>query len=408
MARPEKRRHRRSLAHVGGAVEVWGQDPHLTSLLVRALDVGAEEGTRDHVHGFHSYPARMHPRMAERLLASLSNRGGLVLDPFCGSGTVLVEARRAGRRAVGIDANPLAIELTWLKTRGATHREALALIEVAGSLRAKADERRLRRAGATRSYGAEDVALFDPHVLLELDSLQRGLRELESGFVRRALFLVLSAILVKVSRRPGDTSEGRGPRRLAAGFTSALFFDKTRELAQRLEDFRRPCPEDAPSVQVEVGDARALPRSLAGVDLVVTSPPYPGTYDYLSHHALRLRWLGLDTTTFAQTELGARRHFVHLSGAAGLARWQTDFGAALGAMSRTLGPGGTIVLVMADSVIGRRALYADEEVRRLAPAAHLEMCAVGSQPRPHFHGPSARSFDRRPRREHAMLLRRGR
>jgi hypothetical protein len=408
VARPEKKRQRRSLAHVGGAVEVWGKDPHLTSLLVRALDVRAEEGTREHVHGFHSYPARMHPRMAQRLVEALSKPRGLVLDPFCGSGTVLVEARRAGRRAVGIDANPLAIELTWLKTRGATHREAVALIDAARRVRAGADERRLRRAGATRSYGPEDVALFDPHVLLELDGLRRGLLELEAGFVRRALFLVLSAILVKVSRRPGDTGEGRGPRRLAAGFTTALFFDKSRELGERLEDFRGQWFHDAPSVEVDVGDARALPHALTDVDLVVTSPPYPGTYDYLSHHALRLRWLGLDTATFAQTELGARRHFEHLSGPAGLARWRADFGAALGAMARALHRDGTIVLVVADSVIGRQALYADEEVRQLAPAAHLEMYAMGSQRRPHFHGPSARSFDRRPRREHAMMLRRGR
>ena len=44
--------------------------------------------------------------------------GDTVVVPFCGSGTVLVEARLSGRRAIGVDANPLATELAGLKTRG--------------------------------------------------------------------------------------------------------------------------------------------------------------------------------------------------------------------------------------------------------------------------------------------------
>jgi hypothetical protein len=223
---------------------------------------------------------------------------------------------------------------------------------------------------------------------------------------RRALFLVLSAILVKVSRRPGDTAHGALPRRLAAGFTSAFFLAKARELAQSLEEFRRLLPKSPPSVSALAGDARALPSELAAsVDLVLTSPPYPGNYDYLAHHALRLRWLGLDASTFARTELGARRHLAPLREAAAVARWSNELASVLSAMSRALAPGGKIVLILADSVIQRTAIYADQELRRLAPAANLELTAIGSQQRPHFHGATARAFDRRPRREHVIILR---
>ena len=62
-------------------------------------------------------------------------------------------------------------------------------------------------------------------------------------------------------------------------------------------------------------------------------------------------------------------------------------------------------LPIADSVIGRRPVYADDLVREIAPAARLEVSVVGSQVRPHFHGPTARAFDRRPRREHAIVCR---
>ena len=96
-------RQRRSLAHVGGAVETEGDASDARSLAL-ALEVApagrdaADDAGRNHVHGFHTYPARMHPETASRLVARFAPTGGAVLDPFCGSGTVLVEALAAGRR----------------------------------------------------------------------------------------------------------------------------------------------------------------------------------------------------------------------------------------------------------------------------------------------------------------------
>jgi hypothetical protein len=399
-------KQRRSLSHVGGPLDLHG-DARDTEVLAYALDVRSDEETaRAHAHGFHSYPARLHPLTARRFVEKLSAPRALVLDPFCGSGTVLIESLALGRRAAGVDANPLAIELTWLKTRGATRPEAESLVARAEEVHAVADDRRRRKAGATRRYDREDVALFDPHVLLELDGLRAGLFTLPAGFERRALFLVLSAILVKVSRRAGDTAYGAAPKRIAAGFTSSLFADKARELARRLEAFRHLAPGGTHPVSVRLGDARALPGDLArAVDLIVTSPPYPGNYDYLAQHDLRLRWLGLDARAFDKSELGARRHLSALSESDAIARWSADMSATLSSMSNTLARGGAIVVIMADSVMGRKAVYADDLLRRLTPAAKLELVAIGSQPRPHFHGPTARAFREKPRREHAVVLR---
>jgi SAM-dependent methyltransferase len=398
---------RRSLTNVGGPVELWGKDEREREALARALDVAADDdASRAHVHGFHSYPARLHPTTARELVARLSPPGALVLDPFCGSGTVLVEARLAGRCAVGIDANPLAVELAWLKTRGATSNERNDLLAAARAAAGEADERRKRRAGATRRYGPEDVALFEPHVLLELDGLREAVRKIGRDWTRRMLALVFSSILVKVSRQKGDTSRAREARRLASGFTLRLFERKTTELVRRLTEYEALLPEKAPPPAVHLGDARRIEGvQRHSVDLVVTSPPYPGTYDYLAHHAARLRWLELDAKRFAEVELGARRNLEHLPYAAALQRFSADLGASLSSMSRVLAPAGTIVLILADSVVARRPVRADRLVRELAPAAALEVTAVGSQIRPHFHEPSARAFDRTARREHAFVCR---
>jgi hypothetical protein len=75
-------------------------------------------------------------------------------------------------------------------------------------------------------------------------------------------------------------------------------------------------------------------------------------------------------------------------------------------MARLLSPAGRIVLILADSVLGKAALYADEQVQALAPSAGLELTAMGSQSRPHFHAATQHAFARKPRREHVIVLRR--
>ncbi|HKQ70482.1 MAG TPA: DNA methyltransferase [Polyangiaceae bacterium] len=401
------KKQRRALSHIGGPVAVSGGSADLARALEASLGVTSDVETREHVHGFHSYPARLHPVTARRLVEQLSRVGDVVLDPFCGSGTVLVEGRLAKRRVVGVDANPLAIELAWLKTLSTTEAERADIVFGARKIGQAAEERRRRKAGATRRYGPDDVALFDPHVLLELDGLRAGIEATSDPFVRRTLWLALSSILVKVSRRPGDTARMQAPRRLAGGFALRLFFDKVEELARRLAEFRARLPHGAPPATVMLGDARRLAGVSDGsVHLAVTSPPYPGNYDYLEHHAVRLRWLGLDATAFDTAELGARRHLERLPDRAARERWATELSETLSAIARVLTEGGRAVLILADSVVRQRALYADELVRQIAPRARLRVAAIASQERPHFHAPSARAFDRAPRREHAIVVER--
>ena len=400
---------RRSLSHVGGAVDASGGDPAVQAALSRALEVAADEAaTLAHVHGFHSYPARLHPETAARLIEAFSKSGSSILDPFCGSGTVLVEARRLGRLAVGVDANPLAIELAWLKTRGISPARAEQLVAAATAVAEHAEERRSRRAGPARKRLAADRELFDVHVLLELDGLQDGIRDIESHELRRVLGLVLSALLTKVSRRPGDTAERLEPRRFRSGHVIRSFVRKAEELARRLAEYQALLPPNAPRATARVGDARDLRLRPGSVDLIVTSPPYPGVYDYVRHHEARLRWLGLDTATFGRREIGSRRELSRLDADGALERWSADFSACLRQMAKVLRGSGNAALVIADSVLQDRPLYAEEAIARLARAAGLELVARASQVRPHFHRPTAHAFRNRPRREHVLLLRRRR
>jgi SAM-dependent methyltransferase len=409
---------RRSLTHVGGEVETAGNRA-MAAALALALDVApareplggdvsaADDPDRAHVHGFHSYPARMHPATAARLVSALCDPGGSLLDPFCGSGTVLVEAMIGGRRAVGVDLSPFAVRLARVKTNPGTEMQREAVVVAAQAVAALADARRTQRAGATRRYPPEDVASFDPHVLLELDSLRAGIVQhgRDDPFVREALEMVLSSILVKVSRRVSDTSAAQAPRRIAAGFAARLYIGKAKELARRLGELSALLSASAIPARVAIDDAMRL-RTVAAssVDAVVSSPPYASTYDYLAHQTLRMRWLGLDSRGLDAGEMGARRRYAPLDARAARDEWTRELATTLRILSRVCRKGGRVALLLADSAVGGEALRADAMVAAVAPDAGFALFARASQRRPHFHEPSARAFGDAPRAEHALVL----
>jgi hypothetical protein len=403
-------KRRRSLTNVGGSIDTEG-DRADADRLAHALTVPPStdddnDPARAHVHGFHTYPARMHPTTAARLVSAFASSGNRVLDPFCGSGTVLVEALVAGRNAIGTDLNPLAIRLSACKTRVRTSAELERLRARAAECAGGADARRKAKAGASRRFPREDVALFEPHVLLELDSLRVGIEALRDDPARADLELVLSALLVKLSKKPGDTSAGAMKKRTAAGFAARLFVQKTEDLAARLSALNRLLPKPVPTANVLQDDATELLQlPPERVDAIITSPPYAATYDYLAHHELRLRWLGLDAAPLARGEIGSRSAYARVKPKDARAAWAKELEGFFRAAARVLPPSGPLVVMMADSAVGEVALRADEIVAEAARACGLVPSARASQARPHFHGPTAKAFRQKARAEHALLLR---
>ncbi|MFN3560936.1 MAG: DNA methyltransferase [Chloroherpetonaceae bacterium] len=76
--------------------------------------VGAD--TKKFTHCYHNYPAMMIPQIAERILTKYGIGSRLLFDPYCGTGTSLVEANLKGINAIGTDLNPLARLIAKTKT----------------------------------------------------------------------------------------------------------------------------------------------------------------------------------------------------------------------------------------------------------------------------------------------------
>lgn len=389
---------RRPLAWQGGPAEGRG-DPDAAARLVRALEEAATVDPDAWTHPFHAYPARLHPGIARAglALAAEVGAGGPVLDPFCGSGTVLVEARAAGWEGTGVDLDPLALRLAEVKA-ARPRPGARARFRAAAEAVATASEERVRgRVPVVAPVSRELARAWDGHVLKELGGLREEIRAVEEDRVRRALEVVLSAIVGKFSRRRADTSGDEAPRRIRKGLSTEFFLRKCRELEARWAEYEAAVPDGAPPPALVGADARRLRDALGPVrfPLVLTSPPYGGTYDYVAHHALRHPWLGLDPAPLARGEIGARRAVGR--DPRGAERWRRELSDALRSTASVLAPGGVALLVLGDARHGDRVVDAHRQVAALAPGAGLRLVAGAAQPRPDWRGGA-------PRREHLLWL----
>ena len=417
-------RQRRALtqASAGGRIERGG-DPALSDALAASLEAAQREPdvAESLTHPFHAYPARMHPATARHLVA-LAGAGAAVIDPFCGSGTTLVEARRAGMRALGSDLNPLAVLIarakTWTALPARRHNARALGHEVAAS--AMSEVKAARRAGYAPSplrRGGPDPAgrdraladWFPPHVRRELETLAElvddaGERDKEAGEILRA---VLSSILYKVSRRSSDTDPSRVARQIARGAAARLFDGRVAQLFGGLEDLSRARGQQP---RVVVTDARRLgghaqPDSF---DLAVTSPPYAGTYDYADQHRLRMIFLGLNPGGLVRGEIGARPHYA--GGPERRDRALDDTRAAIGAalreVARVLVPGGRAAIVIGDSLAGGAAVRADQLVADAVAGGELALLAWARQERTELGRAEARAFIGAAKQEHVLLYER--
>lgn len=405
--------------------------------LTRALSQALEAAQRDQdvvstlTHPLHTYPARMHPATVRRLLdvvlGGTIGRGadGVLIDPFCGSGTTLVEGCHAGLRAIGVDANPLAVSIARAKTWTGSRSRLRALREAGHRIAASAlaEGKAARRSGyespPERSPGGVDAAWrnrrllpwFAPHVRRELEHMAGLIDEMREPDAALAdvLTVILSSLLYKVSRRASDTDATRVERRIGRGASARLFQERTDLLVTGLSEMSRS--SRSPAGEVHCGDARDL--SAAGLspgvgDAVITSPPYAGTYQYTENQRLRLDFLGMDPRAFHAAELGSRSHFPLDDGGKrrrARRRYVRALSATIEQMALMCRPRALMALMLGDSVAGDRAMWAEDIIDKALPE-RVELLAFAGQARPLLGMRERDAFEGRPKREYIFLLHR--
>lgn len=86
-------------------------------------------------HSFYKYPARFSPDFAREIILEFTEEGDCVLDAFMGGGTTIVEAIANGRKALGVDINPISLFVTRVKTTPLSNQDKDNIIHWAQSLK---------------------------------------------------------------------------------------------------------------------------------------------------------------------------------------------------------------------------------------------------------------------------------
>jgi hypothetical protein len=134
---------------------------------INSLQASAAERT--------GYPTQKPEALLDRIVAACSRPGDLVLDAYCGSGTSLVAAERAGRRWVGIDLAPEAIALTLERLKGAFGDDIVERIAVTPTLSRPHNQHRHRQMVAHGIDGIAEDQVFQAAVAVRAHDHQIGI-----------------------------------------------------------------------------------------------------------------------------------------------------------------------------------------------------------------------------------------
>ena len=341
----------------------WG-DPEAVEVLLQAMRIQWSHGYPDTprgydrlTHGFHEYPAGMQAAAADRCLDCLP--GTSLLDPFCGSGTSLVVGMTRGYEGFGVDVSPLAAFVAahraWRPSRGeetldamreiarvatdaaAVEKAAARLMREEEAERRKGDEEEEKERGgddaaaSRRGGGAGAVPRDWRPVRSALSACLSGLEDedattatathplvaaAEPG-VPGALRFCLSVALQRSQKSRGKRRPYKRQRKKNAALSAndaptsltpaqleaaVKFRDVVDEYCGRVSALLRAVDPETPRATIFNTDVRDV-RLDKKVDAVLTSPPYPGVYDYLSF-ARKVRAGSGNATTISRPSVG--------------------------------------------------------------------------------------------------------
>ena len=352
---------------------------------------------------------------------SNSKSGLVVLDPFAGVGTTLVEANRLGLDSIGFEINPFAALVCRVKLEAAdvSLRDLQDSVAAYQSFMEGSDDREPR--SSPPAGFRSRIPFFSPNVerkvLLTLDYINCLPSQIKDIF--RVAF---ASVMVDFSNYSYEPSLGTRP---AAGKALVHDADVGMAVAAKLRDMAA----DITEVQIETADRNNIPEwrvyehsffdaekhiDAESVDLVVTSPPYMNNYHYVRNSRPQLFWSGLvqspselkrlETGNFGkfwqtvrgeavielipqlpilEEEIAEIRGINNDRGVYGGTGWanyvtayMNDLDRFCELLHRVLKPDGTAVVVVGNSIVQGREIKVEERLGEIAELRNLSVMSI--------------------------------
>jgi len=320
-----------------GDLEVW--------------EIPASANTKYLSHSYFRYIGQFPPQIARALISQYGKDGGKFLDPMCGGGTTLIEARLAKMNAIGFDINKVSV--IWSKTRANSFEPILLdkhienFIVSLNSLKTGKRDQHLqqKKLSSYKLKLGEDSKFFSKSTLNDLENTFSLLNSIHNKEIQN---FILSAILSVIRQ----VSLANNKKMNVVIDTLAKKYEFIPTLIKKLSEMKEKNSQlydkldRKTKLDIKLGDARNLPLKDKAVDFVIIHPPYPTNTAFSESLRLQLSILGENYRKLHDKEIQIRGSYFHKPD--GLRRYILDWNAVLKEIYRVLRPHSYCAIVIGD------------------------------------------------------------
>lgn len=250
-------------------------------------------------HGIYTYPAKFIPQLASRLINEYSQKNDIVIDPFMGSGTTVVEAIVNSRIGIGVDVNEIAVLLAKVKSTPVDYkllmREYSNLISNLYFKLGLGFKNELKEATSRINLNRRVNYWFKAHTKNSLMIILNSIIKIKNKDIKD-IFLIAFAQILKSCSIWSQRSI-KPMRDLHKKEIDPLYkFEwQVKSTLKKYREFHDTIEQNVIDNIlkyriVKNADARSLPCESKKGKLILTSPPYVTSYEYADLHQLPSLW----------------------------------------------------------------------------------------------------------------------
>lgn len=326
-----------------------------------------EENTQQNLHSLHPYPARFIPQIPRKAILQWSKPGDTILDPFCGSGTTLLEASSLGRKSIGIDNNAVACLVSRAKVTKYNNEQLATLTsfcsDVQNLLHKNDNDNIIIPEYKNIEYW------FDEQAIKDLGKINWYIEKLQ-GNAKLLATSVLSSIIVRVSYQDSDTRYSRKEYEYVKDSAIKFYYKKMLSVLSDIKQNKDLVKAHADVYQLDGRDLFVIEDN--SIDLIVTSPPYLNAYDYHKYHRHRLHWIKGDVEFARNKEIG--KHDTYTRPKATPDSYFEDMKNCFSEWKRVLKPDSKVVIVIGDAIVNKKPVSVGDKFIQILEelGLHLE------------------------------------
>jgi len=249
-------------------------------------------GTKFSTHRLYSYPGKLIPQIPHYFFRERKKETekATIMDPFCGTGTVMVEALHSGLSSIGVEVNPVAALAAKVKTT------PLPVQRLEGGLRSiRQSYKEIERRKFDPPFFENLHYWFTERTIEELSKIESCIEVIEDIDTRDFFKVVFASIVKGVSRADSriyvPVLPKKGYRRRKC--TPLVLFNlRAKEGIEGMREFLHMTRNSQAHCQVICDDFRTVETGDQDIDMIITSPPYISAQKYVRSTRLEAYWLG--------------------------------------------------------------------------------------------------------------------